>query len=429
MSPFDHDGRTSLSASVNRFGAAQTVLPLAGAAAAAMRGEVALRFSVCVLAALVLLPVWWPAIREFRFVRAVVWLGVGGSVAGAALSYYDTQRALELDLLTSETATMLGLIGAVGMLVWARATVGEAWTLIAFGAGGLLNVGLTGLPSENPWKYSLAVPVSILVLGLLAQVRSRFPVLAVLVVLVGISAGSDSRSFTAFLGATLALMAWQARPITPGRTRPWLTLATVGAFVVAAYYLAQALVLDGALGAAAQQRSQAQLDATGSLVSGGRPELRASVALLRGQPWGYGSGTVPTPTDIYLAKTGMSEINYDPDNGYVDVFMFGGHFEVHSVLGDVWIRFGLLGAAMLVLLLAVSLVGSARRMSLGTASAALILLAALGSWDFLFSPFLTSYSTLALWFALAAPPAVARLRGAGNGRSTAPRTAGLNAPR
>ena len=428
MRPFDHEGSTSLTASENRTGAAPAVLPLVAAAAAAMRGEVALRLSVCLLTAIALLPVWWPATREYRFVRPVLWIGVGGCVLGAALSYFDAERAMDLGLMRGQTATMLAFVGAIGMLVWARASVGEGWTLIAFGVGGLVNVGLTGLSPENAWKYSLALPLSILVLGLVARVRSRLPVLAVLVVLIWISAGSDSRSFTAFLGATLALMTWQARPSTPGRGRPWLTVASVGAMVVAAYYLFQALILDGALGAAAQQRSQAQLDATGSLISGGRPELGASVALLRGQPWGYGSGTVPTPTDIYLAKTGMSQLNYDPDNGYVDVFMFGGHYEVHSVLGDLWIRFGLLGAAMVALMVAVSLIGTVQRIALGLAPAGLILLATLGAWDTLFSPFLTSYRTLALLFAISAPPAAARWRTAQGSRSATPSIGPLTYP-
>ena len=42
----------------------------------------------------------------------------------------------------------------------------------------------------------------------------------------------------------------------------------------------------------------------------------------------------------------MSALNYDPNNGYVEQYLFGQGYEVHSVLGDLWIHFGVAGALL-----------------------------------------------------------------------------------
>jgi hypothetical protein len=167
-------------------------------------------------------------------------------------------------------------------------------------------------------------------------------------------------------------------------------------------------VLEGALGTAAQERSQAQIDASGSVLTGGRPELGAFVALLARQPWGYGSGVLPTTRDVWIAKTGMSALNYDPDNGYVERYLFGNGFEVHSVLGDLWIRFGIIGAIFAVAVVAYCLYSTSSRISTGTASAVLVLLSLQAAWDLAFGPFLSASRGMGLVIALAALPVVAR---------------------
>lgn len=385
------------------------LLPCAAAAAAAMTGRPAFSISLCLLAAVVLTPVWLGSVSRYRGAVALVGVGLLAVGWGLALTFLDDSRGSDDSLLRSETFTVLGFVGAIGVLLWARALLGIARTALCFGLGGLLNLGVIGLHPDNPWKYDLAVPAAILLLGAAWTLRSRLAELVALALVAGISAVSDSRSMTSFLALTAAVVVWQLRPVARGnRARPWLSLASLAIFGVAAYSLLQTLFLEGALGPAAQQRSEAQLDATGSLITGGRPELGAALALISRQPWGYGSGTVPTSSDVWAAKNGMSELNYDPNNGYVETFMFGGHFEVHSVLGDMWVRFGPPGALFLVLVVAWGIYSLARSISLTSASAVAVLLGILGAWDAFFSPLATSYRTLALLFALTALPAVAR---------------------
>ena len=132
--------------------------------------------------------------------------------------------------------------------------------------------------------------------------------------------------------------------------------------------------------------------------------MGATVALLSRQQWGYGSGVVPTSNDMWVAKSGMSTLNYDPNNGYVANYMFSLGFEVHSVLGDMWIRYGLLGAIFALVAVGVCVHAVASRLSLGLASAPALFLTANAVWDLLFTPILTASYTLVLAFALAVLP-------------------------
>ena len=179
-----------------------------------------------------------------------------------------------------------------------------------------------------------------------------------------------------------------------------IRVALVG---VGGYFLIQAALLDGALGENARARSVAQIERSGSLLTGGRPELGASIALLTARPWGYGSGVFPTGEQIQTAKRGMVTLGYDPDNGYVNRYMFGNGFEVHSLTGDLWILFGLSGLALAVLLALA--VGSSliTRLASGTASAVGAFLALRLLWDLAFSPIGSAALTLAVTLAVLLP--------------------------
>src|SRR5699024_1192351 len=186
----------------------------------------------------------------------------------------------------------------------------------------------------------------------------------------------------------------------------WLSALAFGA-----YNMFQALLLDGVLGEAAQERTAAQIETSGSLITGGRPEAGAATALVGTRPIGYGAGTMPNSDDIWIAKAGMSVLGYDPDNGYVDRYMFGRQYEVHSTLGDLWIQFGPLGAVFALLLLGSAVYGVVRGITHRSCPGVVIYLLLLGTWDTLFSPALPSARTLALLFAVSAIPMVRQLPG------------------
>lgn len=382
-----------------------SIIAAGAAAASAIRYQFGPGVSLSLLTAVALLPVWWPAMKQFRFVRPLLGLAVVAAVWGAVLTSTETMRPTSASLLLEQTFTLLSLAGGIGTLLWARTQLGIGGTAVAFGLGALANVALTGGNSANLWKYSLAVPVIIIVLGLTSTSTRRWLDLLALAVLAGICLVSDSRSMTSFLLLSGVIVLWQSF-MPPGRRRPrpLQTLLMLGVLSLGAFSLLQALILDGALGDAAQQRTQAQIDTSGSLIAGGRPELGAATALISHRPQGFGSGVLPTSQDVWIAKTGMSGLNYDPNNGYVEGYMFGNQYEVHSVLGDMWLRFGPVGAVFAIMLVACAVYAVARSVSLRAASGLAVLLTLLGAWDTFFSPLLTSSRTLALLFAITAIP-------------------------
>lgn len=393
-----------------------SIIAAAAAAASAIRYQFGPGISLSLLTAVVLMPVWWPALKEYRFARPLLGLAGAAAVWGMVLTTFETVRPTSSSLMMEQTFTLLSLAGGIGVLLWVRTQLGIAGTAVAFGVGALANVALTGGNSANLWKYSLAVPVIIIVLGLTSTSGRRWLDLLALGALAAVCLVSDSRSMTSFLLLSGVIVLWQSF-MPPGRRRPRpaQTLILLGLLSVAAFSLLQALILDGALGDAAQQRTQAQIDTSGSLIAGGRPELGAATALISHRPQGFGSGVLPTSQDVWIAKTGMSGLNYDPNNGYVEGYMFGGQYEVHSVLGDMWLRFGPLGAAFALMLVGCAVYAVARSVSIKAASGLAVLLTLLGAWDTFFSPLLTSSRTLALLFALTAIPladlAQRRLRG------------------
>ena len=160
----------------------------------------------------------------------------------------------------------------------------------------------------------------------------------------------EATGLSLMIAAILILWQMLPKPRTR-RTSALTTVAVFGLITVLIYNLATTLLLEGYLGQQAQERSIDQIDSSGSLIVGGRPELAASIALFLNQPMGFGSGTIPTQSDILVAKTGMAAVGYQPNNGYVETFMFGGGFELHSVAGDLWALFGLPGLAFVILCL------------------------------------------------------------------------------
>lgn len=389
--------------------ATSVVIPLVAAFGVGVRVQVVNGISIALVVAVCLAPVWVACLSRYRGMWQMMALGAAAAVSGVLLTLVDSVRERPLQLIVVLTLGLASLLGIVGVLLWVRSEVGSPLTAAAYGAGMVANAFLSGLDETNPWKFSLSAPVAMLLLGLAATTGKRVYEVASLVLLGALSFVADSRYITATLTLTVVLVVWQARGAkTVRRPRPWLTILLLGLVALAVFQLIQSLVLEGALGTAAQERSQAQIEASGSVFTGGRPELGAAVALLARRPWGYGSGVLPTTGDVWVAKNGMSALNYDPNNGYVEKYLFGNGFEVHSVLGDLWIRYGVIGAIFAVAVVAYCLYATASRISTRTASAVLVMLTLQTAWDLAFSPYLSASRGMGLVIALAALPAMAR---------------------
>lgn len=394
-----------------RASAALPVIPVLAAAAVGVRMSFGPGLTVGLIVAVVLIPVWVPAMRRYRSLGWWMVIGVIAVVGGVLLTALDTSRETSSTVLLSESLTVLAAIGAVGVLLWVRQQAGVAVAAIAFSCGMLASVVLSEPAGADAWKFSWSVPIYLLVMSLAMLSGSRVVELSALAVLSLTTIITDSRSVTAFLLLSAALIVWQMRPgMRASRPRAWLNVAGLALVAASAYFLFQSLIFEGVLGEAARDRSLQQVATSGSLIAGGRPEMGASTSLILANPMGIGSGVLASANDVWVAKAGMAALNYDPNNGYVERYMFGNGFEVHSILGDMWLRFGLAGAVFAVFLLILCVVGIARCLSLRRASALLIFTGVFTVWNTFFSPFLGSYRIAVLALLLVAVESAASSR-------------------
>ncbi|GGF13790.1 O-antigen ligase family protein [Subtercola lobariae] len=345
------------------------------------------------VAAAVLIPVWVPAVRTYRWGWALLGTGVVAAVMGWWLDVFNqASRDTDSSLFTSTTALLVGGLLGFGLVLWARRVLTESSVGLWFGIG--LAIGITpssSLFASNPWKFGFAVPIAVISLSLAWKSGQRWLELVVLAVLTVISAVSDARSAFAILLLGTVIVAVQLIPRQSGRKFAALkVIVGLAGLTAVIYNLGQSLILDGYLGKATEARSLEQLRTSGSLILGGRPELTATLALMNEHPFGFGAGSVPNLSDVVTAKAGMASINYQPDNGYVERYMMGGHFELHSMMGDLWAHFGIAGLLFLAIAVGVAIWGLAVRIADRRASGVILFVSATSLWGVLFSPFFSA---------------------------------------
>ncbi len=362
---------------------------------------------------LLLIPVWWSSIARFRGGRPIVWLGLASGASGLWLTWAsEASHETPSRLLMANEFILLDILVGIAVLLWARTLIPTASTaaLFAIGMVGSALTGGAGL-SLSAYRFTYATPIAILVLALAWRSQRLWPQAAAALALSAAIGLAGGRSDFALLLMTAVLAGWQA---STARTRAGsrVRIAVLGlALVFGIYQVGQGLILDGYLGASAQQRSVAQIATSGNILLGARPEMAATIALIAHHPPGFGAGVAPSLSDVTVAKDGMSQIGYNPNNnGYVDHYMFGSAFELHSILGDMWARYGLLGLALAVVLLcyaASSVMGLAARR---VAPALLIYLAIRLAWNTFFGPIWSAATliTAAIGLALAVKTADSR---------------------
>jgi hypothetical protein len=355
------------------------------------------------LVAFLLLPVWLSSVARFRGATIFLVLCVVAPVSGVVLTLLArSDHTINNAALVTNSVEIVGLGLGVGALLWSRRVLGGPWVAVLFGVGMTMGIPLgDGLGSDNPWRFAFSIPLTVLLLAIAWLLRSRvFAVIAALGLCL-VSALNDSRAGSAMLAMTAMLVLWQMRPTASGaRGSTIRTLLSIGALGSIVYTVTQAVILGGLLGERTQERTEAQIETSGNLLLGGRPEAGATFGLLTDRPWGYGSGITPNLDDILVAKTGMDAIGYAPNNGYVEGYMFGSSYEVHSIVGDLWILFGFAGAILAIVLLVVTFQSLSHHLARRTASALLIWLAVRMLWNLLFSPMHSSIPLLMLFLAI-----------------------------
>lgn len=375
------------------------VLATAALVLLGMRYEIAQGISAGHLAAIALLPLWWPALRRYWGARTVVGLGAVALAAGLWLAWLSsTDHSVSRGVLVQSVALLLTVLLGIGVVAWARTLLKDWQVGLSFGVGLVLAISPgTGQFDVNAWKFGFALPAAVVLLSLVARRGRRGLEVLTLLALAAASAVNDARSGFALLGlaAVVSALQWGRRRAKAPRNRV-LTLVLLGALGLAVYNAGLALVLEGRLGEATQQRSLEQIERSGSIILGGRPELSATLALMAERPWGLGPGVAATLDEILVAKSGMAEINYDGNNNYVEEYMFGPRTELHSVFGDLWIVFGIPGLALAGVLLVLLVRNLLTALSTKSASGLFVYVSCLSLWNFFFGPLSTSAPVLVL---------------------------------
>lgn len=342
--------------------------------------------SVILAVAVLLVPVWLPTLREHPLAlwllvggaAAIAWGCVLGEVNLASRAVSGPNRVQAIGLLASGFAAMV-------ILLWARRIL-PLWLVVAlYGAGGVTGALLEG---RTDWKFALAAPVTLGAVAVLEQM-SRVATIAGLLGLGVVTLLADGRAFLGFCVLTALVSAWQGRPPL-GWSRRWQPAALLVVLAVVLYQLATALLAGGYLGSEAQARTSRQIEQSGSLLAGGRPEWAATVELARRSPGGFGLGAVPTWDDVRSARGGLATVGVDLERKRL-AYMFGGQFRLHSVAGDLWASCGIVGLCL------AGMIGFAlvRNLSFSIAEraapAAVVLAVLMACWHLLFGPIYSNW--------------------------------------
>jgi len=356
---------------------------------------------------LALTPVTFPAVwRNARgrwlLIATLALVPMGWLVAQTSL-LQDTGRTFNTQFFLYQAALPVGLLASLTGAHWCITRLGlQRFLLLAF--TGLLVAGPFSFSQDNPWKYGLALPISIL--AILFIVRNRLLFGLAVTTLAAVSIASNFRSWTAILAITAALVVFERSSWTvPSASRVIsLGLVTLAAVGLVAWLVFKASTA-GLLGDYLEQRTNNQLSASeGNLLLGGRPEWGAAIALFRENPLGIGIGVTPSSEDYWLAIRNMplgSQGLQDISN--VAKSFLQGQVNLHSVFWTFWAVYGVAG--MIFSFLALVYLAHATTLAVAklqrlNVRAATVLLMLSTTWDILFSP-ITVAATLAIALATA----------------------------
>ncbi len=375
---------------------------------AAIRYTVAIPVPLGAIVGLAAAPMWLASLRRYRGAVVLTVLIVFSAIWGVILTYQQApfNGATDTRVMTTYSFLIIFTLVGFGTILWAREYLSERAIGITAGMGMLLTnvLNQSVFSSVNPWKFGISLPVSVILLAIVAGSRRWQTTFVALLVLGAANVLFDSRSaFATCVLAALLILAqrwWSRENISSVRARAmsFFLVACTGA--AALYQVTSHLLMSGYLGEEAQQRTIAQQELSGSIIVGGRPEMAATWALMKHRPAGFGSGASVSTEDVMVAKAGMWGINYQPDNGYVERYMFGRGIELHSVVGDMWAYYGLVGlvCALFIILLIVHALFV--RLATGSASGLVIFLACTALWNMLFGPLWDTSRILAVLLGL-----------------------------
>lgn len=339
----------------------------------------------------------WTYILNHTWVRLVAGSTLAMLAWGFALGHWvHRDRAIDPDVLTSQSALVLAFVFQVPLLVWSFRTCGLRLTTMVYAAGHVINGFLVADQYDwtDRWKYELSWPVTVLLLAALSKRGRLFGAGALVAAATSLvlSVAMGYRSLIAFLivAAVLAMGDKRRRNYSPdgGGGVEFKSAVRLGVLICAVVLMAQGFAFGlgaGWFGEEAQRRTQQQTMYGQGVLSGGRVEPIIAWELFRHRPSGYGAGVVPSTEDISVGTNALIANGYVTGRYYLLAYVLNGRFKLHSTLSDYWVSFGV-GGVVAWAILASFLVRTALIVpfrSLGILGALVFVWTC---WDMLFSP-------------------------------------------
>lgn len=360
--------------------------------------------TTAMLATFLTLPIWLPSFIRVPAGALVMFGWFGFLVSGFLLDWVVVaDHVVERRSAFVIALTFSMNFASVGALYWSSRKIGINWVIAIYAGVWLLDT--LSQPSswaDNPWKYGFVMPVSLLVFSTIDRQRSTTLKILAVLILAAVSATNDSRSVMAVFLLTAVALAWQRIRLREVRD-PSLAMFLSGAVAIAfgAYYLLTRLLVSGALGAGLKERSERQVEASGSLLLGGRPEWTVTMRLFRERPWGFGIGATPSQADYELGREGFASIHLSSQENYLKNYVFDKVFSLHSILADMWSAAGLFGVLVVLTIAWLLLSSMASELAHRTCGATQIFVTALALWNLGFSPYYSNLPEVMLAVAVA----------------------------
>jgi hypothetical protein len=358
-----------------------------------------LRLSLVLLVPMipVILSQWLRSKRAVGLAALVLLSALSGLLLASANA--GSGRTWDSWTATSQIAQVLALIFSVSGTLWCCSILGFNRFLVVWSIGTALCSPLTADRFfDNPWKFGLALPVSLILLYMASKFSARV-VTFVFLALMGLSVLLSFRSWLLVLGAALLIHLFSAlrtknqqrNAIQRDSVRKvaLVTLLVLGISVGGNIF--SDLALKGQLGEYAQSRTQQSLEVSGNPFIGSRAEWGGALALMQSEPFGLGAGIGPSGNDWAIAIEHLTLPDELKEKSNVASSFRSGRIEFHSTFWNFWSYFGFAGIGLVIYLIvilmkAILTLSSERHPNhdMPTAVVAVLLVGVI--WDILFSP-------------------------------------------
>jgi hypothetical protein len=267
--------------------------------------------------------------------------------------------------------------------------------IIVISLAAIIDQIITSGDRDNIWKFGISSYISLLALVLTGKGSNKFPQIFALIILASVSAIYDFRSMAAISVITAIAIVFSPVASRIFRNR-FFALSVIITLGIIVYNIIIQLTISGIFGTDNAMKTVDQLN-RGGLFSSGRIEWHASIQLFLSNPIGFGFGVGVSPDELSLAQGAISRAGISSTSSQVLVSMFGDSVSLHSIIVDLWVKFGLVGLLLSFAVLTAAFFSLSSPRIYSSDNCGLFLFSILLLiWDFMFSPLKGNYQISAI---------------------------------